>query len=143
MLVVRHGHKSVISGLISSGVEPVWVHPNWDGERHLAHPPSAEKVTKALRDDSDAKGLLVTPTDYGTCGDIEKIADACRAHDRTLIVDEAWGAHLPFHPDLPPRAMDRGADLCVTSVHKIGAAIERALGMRLRVCGRGWVFWAC
>jgi arginine decarboxylase len=41
-------------------------------------------------------------------------------------VDEAWGAHLPFHPDLPPWAMDAGADVCVTSVHKSGAAVEQS-----------------
>ena len=40
-----------------------------------------------------------------------------------LIVDKAWGAHLPFHPDLPTWAMDADADadLCVTSVLKVRA----------------------
>ncbi|GGO93067.1 hypothetical protein GCM10012280_44700 [Wenjunlia tyrosinilytica] len=42
-----------------------------------------------------------------------------------LIVDEAWGAHLPFHPGLPTWAMDAGADVCVTSVHKMGSALEQ------------------
>jgi arginine decarboxylase len=43
-----------------------------------------------------------------------------------LIVDEAWGAHLPFHPGLPAWGMDAGADLVVTSVHKMGGAIEQS-----------------
>lgn len=42
-----------------------------------------------------------------------------------LIVDEAWGAHLPFHPELPTWAMDAGADVCVTSVHKMGSGLEQ------------------
>ena len=42
-----------------------------------------------------------------------------------LIVDEAWGAHLPFHPDLPSWAMDAGADVCVTSIHKMGSGLEQ------------------
>lgn len=42
-----------------------------------------------------------------------------------MIVDEAWGAHLPFHPELPTWAMDAGADVCVVSVHKMGAASSR------------------
>jgi len=48
-------------------------------------------------------------------------------HDRgkPLIVDEAWGAHLPFHEDLPTWAMDAGADVCVVSVHKMGAGFEQ------------------
>src|SRR5205823_1217110 len=39
--------------------------------------------------------------------------------------DEAWGAHLPFHPELPTWAMDAGADVCVVSVHKMGAGFEQ------------------
>lgn len=42
-----------------------------------------------------------------------------------VIVDEAWGAHLPFHSDLPTWAMDAGADVCVTSVHKMGSGLEQ------------------
>jgi arginine/lysine/ornithine decarboxylase len=42
-----------------------------------------------------------------------------------LIVDEAWGAHLPFHEDLPTWAMDAGADVCVVSVHKMGTGFEQ------------------
>jgi arginine/lysine/ornithine decarboxylase len=127
LIVVRHAHKSVISGLIISGVSPVWVHPHWDGERHLSHPPSPDDVRAAFEAEPEAKGmLLVTPTDYGTCGDIAAIAEVCHEFDRPLIVDEAWGAHLPFHPDLPPWAMNADADLCVTSVHKMGAAVEQS-----------------
>ncbi len=40
-------------------------------------------------------------------------------------MDEAWGAHLPFHPDLPTWAMNAGADVCVVSVHKMGAGFEQ------------------
>jgi len=36
LLISRNAHKSVISGLIVSGVQPVWVHPHWDPDRHLA-----------------------------------------------------------------------------------------------------------
>jgi arginine/lysine/ornithine decarboxylase len=127
LLVARHAHKSVISGLILSGVSPVWVHPRWDTERHLSHPPGPEEVRAAFEAEPEAKGmLLVTPTDYGTCADIAAVAEVCHEFDRPLIVDEAWGAHLPFHPDLPPWAMDAGADLCVTSVHKMGAAVEQS-----------------
>lgn len=127
IIVPRHVHKSVISGLILSGVSPVWVAPHWDGELHLSHPPGADQVREAFEAEPEAKGmLLVTPTDYGTCGDIRAIAEVCHEFDRPLIVDEAWGAHLPFHPDLPPWAMDTEADLCVTSVHKSGSAVEQS-----------------
>ncbi|WP_112270076.1 aminotransferase class I/II-fold pyridoxal phosphate-dependent enzyme [Lentzea terrae] len=127
LIVPRHAHKSVVSGLILSGVCPVWISPQWDAERHLAHPPSADQVREIFEAEPEAKGmLLVTPTDYGTCGDIQAIAEVCHSFGKPLIVDEAWGAHLPFHSDLPPWGMDADADVVVTSVHKSGAAVEQS-----------------
>lgn len=70
--------------------------------------------------------LLITPTDWGTCADIAGVARVCHEYDVPLTVDEAWGAHLPFHPALPAWGMDAEADLVVTSVHKMGGAIEQS-----------------
>jgi arginine decarboxylase len=127
LLVPRHVHKSVVSGLIVSGVQPVWVRPHWDAGQRLTHPPGVREFAEAYERDSEVKGaLMVTPTDYGTCGDIRAVADLCHERGIPLIVDEAWGAHLPFHDGLPPWGMDAGADVCVTSVHKMGAAVEQS-----------------
>lgn len=127
LLVPRHVHKSVISGLIVSGVQPVWVRPHWDIEQHLTHPPGVREFAEAYERDPEVKGaLMVTPTDYGTCGDVRAVADWCHEQGIPLILDEAWGAHLPFHDGLPPWGMNVGADVCVTSVHKMGAAIEQS-----------------
>ncbi|WP_439680577.1 aminotransferase class I/II-fold pyridoxal phosphate-dependent enzyme [Embleya sp. MST-111070] len=127
LVVSRDAHKSVVSGLILSGVRPIWVDPAWDPELHLAHPPRAEAYEAAFAAHPDARGALVTsPTPYGTCADLVGIAEVCHRHGRPLIVDEAWGAHLPFHPDLPTWAMDAGADVCVTSVHKMGGGLEQS-----------------
>ncbi|MFC9927730.1 aminotransferase class I/II-fold pyridoxal phosphate-dependent enzyme [Streptomyces sp. NPDC127190] len=127
LLLSRNAHKSVIAGVIINGVEPIWVHPKFDAERHMAHPPEPDDVRDRLREHPDAKGmLLITPTDWGTCADVRGVADVCHAFDVPLILDEAWGAHLPFHPDLPVWGMNAGADLVVTSVHKMGGAIEQS-----------------
>lgn len=84
------------------------------------------QVRQAWEENPDAAGaLIVSPTPYGTCADISAIADICHERGKPLIVDEAWGAHLPFHPDLPTWAMDAGADICVVSVHKMGAGFEQ------------------
>ncbi|WP_141203237.1 aminotransferase class I/II-fold pyridoxal phosphate-dependent enzyme [Streptomyces griseorubiginosus] len=126
LLIGRDAHKSVVSGLILSGIEPVWVEPRWDAERHLAHPPSAADFEQAFEAHPDAKGaLVVSPTPYGGCAALEDIAEVCNRRSVPLIVDEAWGAHLPFHPDLPSWAMDAGADICVTSIHKMGSGLEQ------------------
>ncbi|MEV6250810.1 ornithine decarboxylase [Streptomyces sp. NPDC051742] len=127
LVVGRDAHKSVVSGLVLAGIVPVWVDPQWDAERLLAHPPSADAFRAALAEHPDARGALVTtPTPYGTCAALSAIAEACHEHGVPLIVDEAWGAHLPFHPDLPTWAMDAGADVCVTSVHKMGSGLEQS-----------------
>jgi len=127
LLISRNAHKSVMAGVIVSGIVPIWVHPHFDEELALAHPPEPEDVRQALEENPDAKGmLLITPTDWGTCADIAGVAEVCHAAGVPLIVDEAWGAHLPFHPDLPAWGMDAGADLVVTSVHKMGGAIEQS-----------------
>ena len=127
LLLSRNAHKSVIAGVIVNGVEPIWVHPHFDAERHLAHPPEPENFRRKLEEHPDAKGaVLITPTDWGTCADIRGVADVCHEFGVPLIVDEAWGAHLPFHPELPTWGMDAGADLVVTSVHKMGGAIEQS-----------------
>ncbi|KUO09751.1 aminotransferase class I/II-fold pyridoxal phosphate-dependent enzyme [Streptomyces sp. DSM 15324] len=127
LLLSRNAHKSVISAVVVNGVEPIWVQPKYDTERHLAHPPEPDDVRRRLREHPDAKGmLLITPTDWGTCADIRGVARVCHEFDVPLIVDEAWGAVLPFHPDLPPWGMDAEADLVVTSVHKTGGAVEQS-----------------
>src|SRR3954468_8130698 len=126
LLVGRDAHKSVISGLVLSGLQPAWLHPQWDAELHLAHPPSPEDVERALDRDSDVAGVMITsPTPYGTCADVARIAELCHGRGLPLIVDEAWGAHLPFHEKLPTWAMNAGADVCVVSVHKMGAGFEQ------------------
>ncbi|MFL6073280.1 MAG: aminotransferase class I/II-fold pyridoxal phosphate-dependent enzyme [Mycobacteriales bacterium] len=127
LLINRNSHKSVIAAVIINGVRPIWVRPAWDAHAHLAHPPRPEAVEEAFAAEPDAKGmLLISPVDYGTCADIAAIRRVCHDRDVPLIVDEAWGAHLPFHPDLPAWAMDEGADLCVTSVHKMGGGLEQS-----------------
>ncbi|WP_280346440.1 aminotransferase class I/II-fold pyridoxal phosphate-dependent enzyme [Nocardia neocaledoniensis] len=126
LLVARDSHKSIVAGLIFSGLRPHWITPRWDAERHFSHPPSPEQVEQAWREHPDAAGaLIVSPSPYGTCADLRGIAEVCHARGKPLIVDEAWGAHLPFHPDLPTWAMDVGADVCVVSVHKMGMGFEQ------------------
>jgi len=133
LLIARNIHKSVVSGLLLAGIEPVWIEPAWDLDLELAHPPSLEAIERALDEHPDAKGLLTLgPTDYGVAGDLPAIVAACHRHDKPIIVDEAWGAHLPFHEGLPVWGMDAGADVVVTSVHKAGSAFEQSSVFHLK-----------
>jgi arginine decarboxylase len=56
---------------------------------------------------------------------VAAIAEACRAAHVPLVVDQAWGAHLGFHPGLPPHTLALGADALVTSAHKTLAAFTQ------------------
>jgi lysine decarboxylase len=126
LLVPRDSHKSVVAGLIFSGMQARWVTPQWDADRHISHPPSPQDYRDTWDRYPDAAGaLVVSPSPYGTCADLDGIARVCHERGKPLIVDEAWGAHLPFHEDLPTWAMDAGADVCVVSVHKMGAGFEQ------------------
>jgi arginine decarboxylase len=126
LLVGRDSHKSIVAGLIFSGVQARWISPRWDVDRHFSHPPSPQAFSDAWDRYPDAAGaLVVSPSPYGTCTDLDGIAKVCHDRGKPLIVDEAWGAHLPFHEDLPTWAMDAGADVCVVSVHKMGAGFEQ------------------
>ncbi len=49
LLVARDSHKSIVAGLIFSGVVPRWITPRWDSERHFSHPPSPSKCDKPGR----------------------------------------------------------------------------------------------
>jgi|SRR5579884_58141 len=126
LILGRDVHKSVVAGMIFSGLQPCWLRPNWDAQLHIAHPPSPEQLAEAWERYPHAAGaLIVSPTPYGTCADLKAMAEICHDHDKPLIVDEAWGAHLPFHDELPTWAMDADADVCVVSVHKMGAGFEQ------------------
>lgn len=126
LLLSRDSHKSVVVGLIFGGIQPRWITPQWDADRHISHPPSPDQVEQAWQRHPDAAGaLVVSPSPYGTCADLKGIVEVCHRRGKPLIVDEAWGAHLPFHEGLPTRAMDAGADVCVVSVHKMGHGFEQ------------------
>jgi arginine decarboxylase len=127
ILVDRNVHKSVVASLILAGADPVWLRPRWDHERQIAHPAPAGDVEEALDRHPDVGAvLMITPTEYGTGADVRGIARMCHARGIPLVVDEAWGAHFPFHPGLPTAAIQAGADLVVQSLHKADGGLCQA-----------------
>jgi arginine decarboxylase len=119
ILVDRNVHKSVVASLILAGAHPVWLRPRWDHENQIAHPATAADVADALRRHPEiSAALIITPTEYGTGADVRATVEICHGHGIPLLVDEAWGAHFPFHPELPTAAARAGADIVVQSLHK-------------------------
>lgn len=127
ILLPRNVHQSAISGLILSGAMPIFLQPEYDANLDIAHSVTPETVAIALQTHPDAKAILIVyPTYYGVCAEIQAIANLAHAAGIPLLVDEAHGAHFAFHPDLPISALSAGADLTVQSTHKTLSALTQA-----------------
>jgi arginine decarboxylase len=127
LILPRNVHRSAISGLILAGVIPVFVQPDYDPERDIAHGLDTAAIVRALQQHPDTKALfLVSPTYYGVCSDIASIADLVHNCQIPLIVDEAHGSHFGFHPALPNSALSLGADVVIQSTHKTLSGLTQA-----------------
>ncbi|MFW5666335.1 MAG: aminotransferase class I/II-fold pyridoxal phosphate-dependent enzyme [Coleofasciculus sp.] len=133
LILPRNSHQSAIAGLVLSGASPIFITPESDPWGDLAHSITPDAVSQALKEHPDAKAvMLLYPTYHGVCGDIHAIAQRVHDDNIPLLVDEAHGAHLPFHPDLPPSAMSAGADLTIQSTHKVLTAMTQASMLHIK-----------
>lgn len=127
IIVPRNVHKSIMSAIVFSGATPIFIHPEIDETYGISHGITTEAVNKALDAHPDAKGLLViNPTYFGVSANLKAIVDLAHERDIPVLVDEAHGVHIHFHEDLPLSAMQAGADLAATSVHKLGGSLTQS-----------------
>lgn len=127
ILVPRNVHKSVLSAIIFSGALPIFIYPEIDRELGISHGISTEAVEKALHVHPDAKALLViNPTYFGVSANLEEIVRVAHEYDVPVLVDEAHGIHIHFHEELPMSAMQAGADMAATSIHKLGGSLTQS-----------------
>ncbi|MEZ5076377.1 MAG: aminotransferase class V-fold PLP-dependent enzyme [Solirubrobacterales bacterium] len=137
VVVQRNVHSSVVDGLVLSGLRPTFVAPELDPELGIAHGLTPESLDAGLAATPDAvAALVVSPTYFGACADVAELAAVAHRHGVPLVADEAWGAHLHFHPELPPDALACGADLVVSSTHKIVGSLTQAAMLHLGTGGR-------
>jgi arginine decarboxylase len=135
VVVQRNVHSSVIDGLVLSGMLPTFIAPELDPELGIAHGLTPESLAAALDATPNAvAALVVSPTYFGACADVAALAEVAHGRGVPLVVDEAWGAHLHFHPELPADALASGADLVTSSTHKIVGSLTQAAMLHL---GRG------
>lgn len=127
ILVPRNVHKSIMSAIIFSGATPIFIHPELDEELGISHGITVESVERALIAHPDAKGLVViNPTYFGISANLEEIVRIAHSFDIPVLVDEAHGVHIHFNEHLPPSAMQAGADMAATSVHKLGGSLTQS-----------------
>lgn len=133
ILVPRNVHKSVLSAIIFSGAHPVFMHPEIDPAIGIAHGVSLDTVRVTLDAHPDAKALLlINPTYFGISADLKSIVELSHERGVPVLVDEAHGVLFGFHEDLPLSAMQAGADMAATSVHKLGGSMTQSSVLNLR-----------
>lgn len=128
VLVARNIHHSVINALKAFGLDFRFIPTPYDARFEALLPPSADEVLAALDRYPEALAVVFTaPTYEGVGAPTRAIADAVHSTSdhAMVIVDEAWGGHLAFHPDLPESAMHAGADVCVQSTHKLAGGLQQ------------------
>ena len=135
VVVQRNAHSSTVDGCVLAGLTPTFVAPEVDPELGIAHCLAPDALDRALSETPRAAGATaVSPTYFGAVADVAGLAEVAHAHGVPLVVDEAWGAHLSFHEDLPAPALSLGADLVVSSTHKIVGSLTQSAMVHL---GRG------
>jgi arginine decarboxylase len=128
----RNAHSSTIDALIMSGLRPTFVAPELDPELHIAHCMTPEALGRALDETPKVAGAtVVSPTYFGAVADVAGLAEVVHAHGVPLVVDEAWGAHLGFHEELPAPALSLGADLVISSTHKVVGSLTQSAMIHL------------
>jgi len=133
IIIPRNAHKSTISAFIISGAIPVFMLPEYDDYYFIDHNVTIETVDKALDKYPNAKAvLIVSPTYYGATSDLKNIIALIHERGRIALVDEAWGAHLKFHPALPDTALECGADVVVNSTHKLIGGMSQAAMLHVK-----------
>lgn len=133
IIVPRNVHKSIMSAIVFAGAIPIFIHPEVDSELGISHGISPESVERALTTYPDAKAVLViNPTYFGFVADLQRIVEIVHARNIPVIVDEAHGVHIKFHEDLPLSAMQAGADMAATSVHKLGGSMTGSSVLNVR-----------
>ena len=123
----RNCHRSLLTGMIISGAEPVWLIPEKLEEWGLWGCVTPEKIENLLKTTQNVGAVWITnPTYEGVVSDIKSISEICKKYNVPLIVDEAHGSLWNFNDSLPTSALKLGADAVVHSLHKTGGSMSQS-----------------
>ncbi len=127
IIVNRNCHRSIITGLIVSGADPLWLIPERLDEWGLWGSVSPKDVEDLLKKNDDVSLVWITnPTYEGVVSDVKSIAKICKKYNVPLVVDEAHGCLWNFSNNLPATSLKLGADVVVHSLHKTGGSLSQS-----------------
>ena len=115
--ITRTAHRSVLSALVLTGLEPIWLTPDIDEATGVPTGIPVAELERVL----DQKPIALLLTEPGYLGTISELpALISKAHENSIpvIIDAAWGGHFGFNANIPQHVMQLGADALITSVHK-------------------------
>lgn len=123
----RNCHRSVLTGLIISGAQPLWLIPKRLEKWGIWGSVIPEDVEKLLEENNDVAMVWITnPTYEGVVSDVKSISKICKKYNVPLIVDEAHGSLWYFNKDLPMSSLELGADAVIHSLHKTGGSLSQS-----------------
>ena len=127
IIVNRNCHRSILTGLIISGAEPIWICPNKIDDWSVWGNIDAQRIEELIKNNDDVSMVWITnPTYEGVVSDIKSISAVCKKYGIPLIVDEAHGCLWNFNKHLPETALKLGADAVVHSLHKTGGSMSQS-----------------
>ncbi len=133
VLIPREAHRSVLSGLILSGAMPAYMESRYAGREEVSLGPDPASLQAAIAAHGEAKAVLFTyPTYDGLAGRLAEMVQIAHQHGLIVLVDEAHGAHLAFHEDLPADALACGADCVAQSTHKLTGSLTQTSMLHCR-----------
>ena len=115
--ISRTAHRSVLSALVLSGLEPIWMFPEIDAKTGVPVGIPLSEIER-VSELNPVAILLTEPGYLGTLSDLSPIIEKAHSKNIGVVIDAAWGAHFGFHSAIPAHAISLGADALVTSVHK-------------------------
>lgn len=115
--VARTAHRSVLSALVLSGLEPIWLTPEIDEASGFPVGIPLSELERVIEQKPIA-ALLTEPGYIGTLSDLPALISKAHGHSIPVVIDAAWGGHFGFNPQLPKHVLQLGADALITSVHK-------------------------
>ncbi len=123
----RNCHRSVLTGMIISGAEPLWLIPERFEDWGIWGNVNPDRVEELLKTNKDVSMVWITnPTYEGVVSDIKSISAVCKKYNVPLIVDEAHACLWNFNDHLPTSALKLGADAVVHSLHKTGGSMSQS-----------------
>lgn len=132
VVMQRSVHSSAIDGLAFSGLAASFILPSVNKHLGYSNGITPAQLQESLRQNPKAvAAYVVSPSYFGAVPDIPGLAAVAHAAGIPLVVDEAWGSHFGFHPEIPVSALTQGADIVISSTHKLAGSLSQSAMLHL------------